>query len=206
MVWASGAGDGHSKPLPSATTVHLIQPRAMPATPGKISERIPEGAQPKQPPKMPLPDALKKKPEKPEPEDLATNDVQRPKAPPSDATTRPGAGGTELKGDAGTLKVQGSGFGEYNFYLAVVQSKIESNFRPPPGVKAQSLATIGFSILKNGQIANVQKVKTSGNLLIDQSAERAVRAAGRFPPLPPQYEQGQLDIYFEFVINPLAQR
>jgi TonB family protein len=63
-----------------------------------------------------------------------------------------------------------------------------------------------FTILKSGEITNITLSKSSGSLLIDQSAERAIRAAGRFPPLPSQYDQGRLDIYFEFVINPSAGR
>ena len=111
-----------------------------------------------------------------------------------------------MKGPAGTLGVKGSEFGEYNYYLALVQNKIQSNFRPPPGIKTQQLATVSFSILKTGQIANFTKTKSSGNLLVDNAAERAIRAAVPFPALPQEYVQGQLDLYFEFVTNPLAQR
>ena len=107
----------------------------------------------------------------------------------------------ELKGEAGTLKLQNPGF-DYDFYLALIQSKIERNFRPPPGVRAGTMATIGFVILRDGTVSSITMVQSSNNLLIDQAAERAVRAAGKFPPLPPQYEQGELGINFEFVVNP----
>jgi protein TonB len=189
MVVASGAGQLKVKPLPSATVVKLVRPITPPqGTPGKTGEV------PKTKPPLEIPKAEKSKKPKP---------VEAPKPEPKVETaprsTSPAP--TELKGEAGTLRVSGGGF-EYDFYLAVVQSKIEQNFRPPPGVRGQSLATVGFSIQKSGLIANIALVKSSGNLLIDQAAERAVRAAGRFPPLPPQYTQGQLDIYFEFVVNP----
>ena len=182
-----------TKPLPQATVVKLIRPMTPPlGTPGK------QGQPPKTKPPLEIPktDANKKpktsEPVKPQPKD---ENAQRSTTPAT----------TERTGEAGTLRVSGGGF-EYDFYLAVVQSKIEQNFRPPPGMRGQSMATVGFSIQRSGLVSNVALTKSSGNLLIDQAAERAVRAAGRFPPLPPQYSQGQLDIYFEFVVNPAAGR
>ena len=193
MVIASGAGALKTKPLPSATVVKLVRPMAPPqGTPGK------QGQAPKT--RSPLEIPKSDKPKTPKSTETKVSPPKNETLPRSKTTS-----GTELKGEAGTLRVSGGGF-EYDFYLAVVQSKIEQNFRPPPGVRGQSLATVGFTIQKNGTVANISLAKPSGNLLIDQAAERAVRAAGRFPPLPPQYTQGQLDIYFEFVINPAVGR
>jgi protein TonB len=193
MVVASGAGQMKAKPLPQAMVVRLVRPITPPAgTPGKT------GQAPKTKPPLEIPKAQKSK--KPKPVEPAKPQPKEENAPRSTTPTT-----TERTGEAGTLRVSGGGF-EYDFYLAVVQSKIEQNFRPPPGMRAQSMATVGFSIQRSGLVSNVALVKSSGNLLIDQAAERAVRAAGRFPPLPPQYNQGQLDIYFEFVVNPAASR
>ena len=190
MVIASGAGALKTKPLPQATVVKLIRPMAPPqGTPGKLGETQ------KTKPPLEIPKADKNKKPK-------TTDIKTPPPKPDDAP-RSSTTNTERKGEAGTLRVSSGGF-EYDFYLALVQSKIEQNFRPPPGMRGQTMATVGFTILKNGAVSNITLAKPSGNLLIDQAAERAVRAAGRFPPLPPQYTQGQLDIYFEFVINPAA--
>ncbi|MFZ5432636.1 MAG: energy transducer TonB [Calditrichota bacterium] len=207
MVWASGAASMKHSALPSATVVKLVRPK-MPALPigvpkpSKEGDVVPESEPPLQIPK-PKKDKAKatleqKTSEKPKPK------PKRDKTP----STKPsgGTGGKELVGDAGVLRVAGGDGFEYDFYLAVVQSKIEQNFRPPPGVRGQTLATVAFTIEKNGGMANIALAKSSGNLLIDQAAERAVRAAGRFPPLPPQYDQGKLDINFEFVVNPIAGR
>jgi periplasmic protein TonB len=201
MVWASGAHEA-MKAMPSVTNVKLIQLRSVPATPGPQSPVVPAGGE--QPsPKMQLKDKSKPKPE----QDVAANVPPKPQMPKPSPGPKSGIGGdVEVKGPAGTLGVKGSEFGEYNYYLALVQNKIQSNFRPPPGIKTQQLATISFSILKNGQMANFTKMKSSGNLLVDQAAERAIRAAVPFPGLPQEYTQGQLDLYFEFVTNPLAQR
>lgn len=208
MVWATGARDMVRKPLPAATTVKLVRPRAPIPAGSPQPSRESELADTK--PVMEFP-TQKKKPEpkteaKPVP---APKKEQEPARKPTGRTRKTdpgsalGAGGKELVSDIGTLRLSGGGF-EYDFYLAVVQSKIEQNFRPPPGVRGSTLATVAFTIEKNGSLTGIALAKSSGNLLIDQAAERSVRAAGRFPPLPPQYERGQLDIYFEFVVNPAA--
>jgi periplasmic protein TonB len=205
MIWASQASQAKKSALPQATVVHLVRPATPPAPLAGTVNPVKEGNPPESEPPLKIPKKDSKKPAK-------SKSVEEPvKAQPKPVNVQPsssqkvGGGGKELRGEAGTLRVQGSGF-EYDFYLSLIQSKIEQNFRPPPGVRAASLSTVGFSIQKNGLITNVTLTKSSGNLLIDQAALRAIRAAGQFPPLPAQYAQGQLDINFEFVINPTAGR
>jgi protein TonB len=203
MVWASGASDPSQKALPQATVVKLVRPMAPPNAGGAPASGK-QGAPPKSEPPMTIP-PTQKTPKSPKAADPKKQAVPRETVQRPQTETGSGAGGKDLKGEAGTLHVAGGGF-EYDFYLAVVQSKIEQNFRPPPGMRGNALATISFTIQKTGMIGNVSLAKSSGNLLIDQAAERAVRAAGRFPPLPPQYDKGQLDINFEFAVNPSASR
>lgn len=189
MVWADRVETPKLRPLPEATVVKLVRPRSIPAAPPPaVVEK--EFKQPETKPALEIPKPQRTESKKPAPEI---------KEPPKLRSTKAPAG--ELKGEAGTLRLQQPGF-EYDFYLAVVQSKIERNFRPPPGIRGQAMATVSFQIEKNGTIAGIGLLKSSGNLLIDQAAERAVRAAGRFPPLPAQYDKGELGIYFEFVVNP----
>ena len=184
----------NSRPLPQATVVKLVRPKAIPAAIPPVINK--EFKVPETEPPMMIPSKKKTKPKleetpKPKPK------TEQPK--PRSAKETP----KELKGEAGTLKIQNPGF-EYDFYLALIQSKIERNFRPPPGVRGEHMATMAFTIIRNGNMTNVGLIQSSGNSLIDRAAERAVRAAGRFPPLPPQYEQGELGINFEFVVNSAA--
>ena len=203
MIWASAAGHPVARALPAATVVKLVQPMGLPLPVGNpIQPNKGEGA-PEEPPPMKIPDTGKNK--KAPPEEQPKTLPKSPIAPKNPSKTPGLPGGKEVKGQAGTLVV-GNGDFDYDFYLAMIQSKISQNFRPPPGVRAQSQATMSFTILKSGDITNVTLSQSSGNLLIDQAAERAIRAAGSFPPLPSQYDQGRLDIYFEFVINPSAGR
>jgi protein TonB len=201
MVWASGARTSKLSPLPSSTTVvKLIRPMSVPGTPQAAPPQ--KGQPPESEPPMTFPDKTTGK--KPQP---TTNNKPKPNTPqlPKTQPGPPGAGGKELKGAAGTLSIQGGGF-DYDFYLAVVQSKIEKNFRPPPGLRSQNTSTVYFKIEKDGTICGVNLAKPSGNVLIDNAAIRAIRAAGMFPPLPAQYDKGELEIYFEFVVNAAGTR
>ncbi len=192
LIVAGYAKTEEKRPLPEVTKVKLIRPMQPPVqqittTPRefKVPETVPPLVQPQKKPPKPKEVVQEKKPDPPK--------EKRPRS------TEPVP--KELKGEAGTMRLQQSGF-EYDFYLALIQSKIERNFRPPPGVRGQAMSTVGFVILRDGTVSSIAMVQSSNNLLIDQAAERAVRAAGKFPPLPPQYEQGQLGIHFEFVVNP----
>ncbi len=91
---------------------------------------------------------------------------------------------------------------EFDWYLALIQSKIEQNFRPPPGRRKALMAVVEFRISKAGDIVGLLRKQSSGDFLFDQAAERAVRAAGRFPPLPANFDASELGINFEFVSNP----
>jgi protein TonB len=192
LLFAGRAAEVISRPLPEATVVRLIRPKAIPAAAPKVVEepKAPETAPPMTMPPKEKP-KVKTDESKPKPKE------DKPKQRSNKETPK------ELTGEAGTLRLQNPGF-EYDFYLALIQSKIERNFRPPPGVRGDHMATVSFSITRNGSVENIGMIQTSGNLLIDQAAERAVRAAGRFPPLPPQYEKGELGINFEFVVNASA--
>ncbi|HEY3296966.1 MAG TPA: TonB family protein [bacterium] len=204
MIWASMASEPKAKALPSATVVKLIKPQGLPLPRGNpVAPPQGEGSPDERPMQFPKVDKTKKP--VPPPEEPPSKTVPKLPTQPQNPSKHPGMpNGKEVSGPAGTIVV-GNGF-DYDYYLAVIQTKISQNFRPPPGVRAQSLASMTFTIMKGGDISNVKLAQSSGNLLIDQAAERAIRAAGHFPPLPSQYDQGRLDIYFEFVINPSTGR
>lgn len=202
MIWASGVSETDHKQLPQATVVKLIRPASI---------NVPPPSKPTQEFKLPEPKPPKESNEKdvvvPEEKKPLTIPTPRKEKEPSEPAPRTPAGKgsnvnvpKELVGEGVTLKLSSGGF-EYDFYLSIVQAKIQQNFRPPPGKKS-AMAVVSFVILKTGEISNIQLVQASKSLLVDQAAQRAVRAAGRFPPLPAQYGSDQLAINIEFVANP----
>ena len=56
-----------------------------------------------------------------------------------------------------------------------------------PAVRFAPRAVVTFDILRNGAIANVQMLQSSGNASVDSSAVRAVQGSNPLQPLPGDY-------------------
>ncbi len=198
MVWGGIRFAPARRPLPSATVVHLVRPAPRAALPGLQATVAAERLQAK----VPVPPVPEKKrlvtPTKKKP--AAKPEAPKTEAPKAEAPKKADGEGRALSGAAGTMRVEG-GFG-YDWYLALIQSKIEQNFRPPPGRRKPLMTIMEFRISKSGQIVGLRRKESSGDFLFDQAAERAIHATGRFPPLPANFEASELGINFEFVSNP----
>ncbi len=191
MIWGGIRFAPERRPLPSATVVRLIRPAAPPAA---SSQQGMVAAKPEPPkPKKRLVTPPKKKattPKKPAPETPAPVVTQE----------KPDDKEQAITGSAGTMRVSGGFTGDW--YLALIQSKIEQNFRPPPGRRKALMTIMEFRISNRGDIVGLRRKQSSGDFLFDQAAERAVRGVGRFPPLPANFDASELGINFEFVSNP----
>jgi TonB family protein len=200
MIWVSQTHAPARRPLPVATVVKLLRPAAINVPTPTDQIKFPEPKPDKKPAKE-----QEVTPEKKPPLEIPTKKPKGETVTEKPEHGTPGESNTpkvpkELIGEGVTLKLKNPGF-EYDFYLGIIQSKLEQNFRPPPG-KLSAKAVVSFAIQKSGEVTDIQIVQPSGNLLVDQAAQRAVRAAGRFPPLPAQYGSEQLAINIEFVANP----
>jgi TonB family protein len=202
MVWGGIRFAPARRPLPSATIVHLVRPAPRAALPGLQAMAAAERLQAK----VPVPPVPEKKrlvtptKKKPAAKQEAPKEPPKVEAPKAEAPEKGAGEGQALSGAAGTMRVEG-GFG-YDWYLALIQSKIEQNFRPPPGRRRPLMTIMEFRISKGGQIVGLRRKQSSGDFLFDQAAERAIQATGRFPPLPANFEASELGINFEFVSNP----
>lgn len=91
-------------------------------------------------------------------------------------------------GPAGPVASQGNA--EINLkmrvYYSVIWSKIREQWVLPEGILNDEVrvAVIGLKILRNGVIGDIVFEKSSGNTYFDESALKAIRKAGPFPPLP----------------------
>ncbi len=204
MIFGSRLGSDKQLPLPTATTVKLVRPKSFATAPKpeenpgqKEPEKKPEKEQEEAVPDPVEPLKIPKETKEPK-ESKPMPKLEESKPKPRSVLPK-----LEREGKSGTLRLQNEGF-EYDFYLAAVQAKIEQFYRAPSGIKGQLLATMGFRIRKDGTITDIQLLKPSGNLLLDNAAERAIRSAAKFAPLPPQYEQESLAINYEFVVNPMG--
>ncbi|MEO0263096.1 MAG: energy transducer TonB [candidate division WOR-3 bacterium] len=88
----------------------------------------------------------------------------------------------------------------YSYYFGVLLQKISENWNYTHINKDTLKATIYFVILKDGMLQDIRIEKTSGDLIFDQSALRAVILTKRVPPLPEEMNMEFLKVYLEFEV------
>ena len=71
----------------------------------------------------------------------------------------------------------------------------------PPLLK-KGTVVIGFKILKDGEVKELQYVKESGHVALDRAAYAGITASNPFPPLPPAFTGEYLSLRFTFAYNP----
>ncbi len=96
----------------------------------------------------------------------------------------------------------GGGFGQrFPWYVAAVQRRVSSNWLQAtvdPTVQWAPRAVIDFEILRNGDIVNIQVVKSSGYQSVDASAVRAIQSSSPLNPLPGAYPGSYVNVEFWF--------
>jgi TonB family protein len=71
----------------------------------------------------------------------------------------------------------------------------------PPQLK-RGKVVIEFTILKNGQIAGVHYVSSSGDVALDRAAYEGISTSNPFSPLPQEFTGPYLGLRMAFVYNP----
>ena len=109
----------------------------------------------------------------------------------------PGGGGVGV----GSNSPFGSQFGEYANRLRDQVARNWHTAEIDPRIRTAPQVAVVFTLLRNGSLVpgSVKVSQTSGNAALDLSAQRAIRDAAPFQPLPPQYERDQavLELRFE---------
>lgn len=131
--------------------------------------------------------------------------VNRP--PTTGAETRPGTAIAETgsKSQSTGLTFGGTGAGDTQIrldttfccpeYIAELQRRILATWK---SVQSETGTTIMvFEIQKDGRIAKLEKEQSSGSLMLDLEAKRAIEDS-KFQPLPPEYPFSTLRIHLKF--------
>jgi TonB family protein len=98
---------------------------------------------------------------------------------------------------------------DFGPYLARVLHDVRENWYRfiPDSAQAPQMkkgkVSIEFAILKNGQVAGLQIVGTSGDVALDRAAYGGITASKPFPPLPTEFGGKYLALRFHFSYNPL---
>lgn len=93
---------------------------------------------------------------------------------------------------------------KYLSYMQRLKEKIESVWRYPPLAAQRGISgdlRIRFVIKKNGQLADVQILRTSGYKMLDDAALKAIKDAEPYWPLPNEWNQDTLTITGHFIYS-----
>jgi protein TonB len=143
--------------------------------------------------KKPTPIAPKVKAEKPSP-----STKQNTSSASGTSTSTSDRGGATTNTGGNSLKLDAPDF-PFPHYITLIQFRIESNWEAPFTGPGERLATVYFRIKRSGEIEDVKLEQSSGNIVFDQAAKRAVYNANPLPPLPAGSGLETLGVHFDFV-------
>ncbi len=95
---------------------------------------------------------------------------------------------------------------KHKIYYNLIWQRIRSVWVLPTealGGQKNLETIIAIRITRDGQIADIQFEKKSGNTSLDESALRAIKKANPLPPLPPGFEGNQFDVGVRFTPSDL---
>jgi protein TonB len=98
--------------------------------------------------------------------------------------------------DAGEFKYEG--------YMMKLKARIEGIWRYPQDAARRGLygdLYIRFTIKKNGRLADVELVRTSGHRSLDEAAMQALKEGEPYWPLPDEWGKDVLTITGHFVYS-----
>jgi periplasmic protein TonB len=182
--------------VPPAETKSLHPPEPAPKPQPKVAEKpdvlIPSKAAPTK--VTPAPPAPSRAPTKTEVAD-ATNAVPTPGG--GQAAAPYGQAGS----GSGPATIGDESFGvRYGEYVRAMTTAIREKWQQAGGPRTVPRVYVTFKIARDGTVSNVALEQSSGSVLQDNAALRAVQSA-TMPPLPRDYLKGSIDVrfYFEYV-------
>jgi TonB family protein len=97
---------------------------------------------------------------------------------------------------------QGVDFGPY--LQRILQNVKENWYRliPESAEMKKGKLAIEFAITKDGQVAGMKLIATSGDVALDRAAWGGITASNPFPPLPTDFSGQYLALRFRFYYNP----
>jgi protein TonB len=170
------------------------RPAAPPPAPEPEKPAPPE-PEPEKPPREAMPPV-----EHPARERRPVRPAAAPAAAPSAEEPAPAARAGSPEGSATGLSTLGAAVAgldnpdfTYGYYVEQMLALIRAQWvRPPLGGGIE--AVLHFSIARDGRIADVRIVQSSGYSSFDLAALRALQSASPLPPLPQSYRQPSLGV------------
>ena len=99
----------------------------------------------------------------------------------------------------------GAPFGNiFGAYAMLVRDRVAQKWHTDQldaRIRTLPTAIVTFEIQRNGQVRNVRVAQSSGNVVLDYSAQRAVAEASPFDALPAAYSGSSATIEFWFTLK-----
>jgi len=111
----------------------------------------------------------------------------------------------QMQGGGGVGVGNNSPFGSiYGEYANRLRDQVARNWRTadiPPQIRTAPLASVTFTLHRDGSVSNVRITGRSGIPALDYSAQRAILDAAPFPPLPVGFPKSDPEIEFLFELK-----
>jgi periplasmic protein TonB len=108
-------------------------------------------------------------------------------------------------GSGGVGIGQGSPFGNrFGNYVTILRQRVAEKWHTgdlDPRIHTLPPAIVVFDLMRDGSVRNVHIAQSSGNSVLDFSAQRAIYDANPFPPLPAGYERNDATVEFWFELR-----
>ena len=94
---------------------------------------------------------------------------------------------------------------DYGPYLQRILQDVRENWYhliPQSAEMKKGKLAIEFAITRDGRVADLKLVATSGDASLDRPAWGSITASDPFPPLPPEFSGPYLSLRFRFYYNP----
>ena len=94
---------------------------------------------------------------------------------------------------------------DFDPYLKSILENIRQNWYlliPESSQMKKGKLAIEFAITKNGKLADMRLIATSGNIALDRAAWGSITTSNPFPPLPTEFNGSYLALRMRFYYNP----
>lgn len=89
---------------------------------------------------------------------------------------------------------------DFGPYMREIERRIKRNWNPPKGNESRKVVVL-FTVGRDGRLLSVKTLKSSGSVVYDRAAQKAVELTAPFRSLPSEYKNESVDIEFTFDYN-----
>jgi protein TonB len=190
-----------SRVVDTSKGLYKAEPKPKPVPPVN-AKQIPEFSKEKQPKYISKPSkVLEDNAPPPPPNAVPYGGGGSPNVPYTQFTLGSGGGTAAGMGMTGQGGGGGDFGGRFSWYVDAVRNRVSSNWLQStvdPSIRFAPRAVVTFDILRNGSIANIQILQSSGNQSVDNSAVRAISGSNPVNPLPGEYSGSKVSVQFWF--------